>query len=105
MSLPFTLRDGSGNILLAKGHRIETEPQLAGMQNRSKIYVEFDETNEGVRAMMTGINELNRVGAPLKDFYKYLSLKDPTKSADKEAGTLIERWDDVESMLQRRSPS
>lgn len=99
MSLPFTVRDDSGQILLVKGQKIETPLQLSGIQSRTKIFVEIDETDEGVRAMMSGISELNRAGAPIKDFAKYLNVKQATKSSDKDAGTLNQRWDDVESKL------
>lgn len=99
MSLPFTLRDEGGQILLAKGQKIETGLQLSGMQSRLKIFVEIEETDEGVRAMMAGISELNRADAPIKDFYKYLNIKDPAKAVDKDTGTLSQRWGDVESKL------
>lgn len=99
MALPFTVRDDSGQILLMKGQKIETALQLTGIQNRSKIFVEFDETDESVRAMMTGISELNRADAPIKDFAKYLNVKQAPKLSDKVAGSLSQRWGDVESKL------
>ncbi|TXT35907.1 MAG: metal-dependent phosphohydrolase [Comamonadaceae bacterium] len=99
MSLPFTLRDDSGQILLAKGQKIETKLQLTGMQSRPRIFVEIEETGEGVRAMMAGISELNRANAPIKDFYKFLNVKEPNKSVEKETGSLSQRWGDVESKL------
>lgn len=99
MSLPFTLRDDNGLILLAKGQKIETKLQLTGIQSRPKLFVEIDETDAGVRAMMSGITELNRAGAPIKDFYKFLNIKEPNKAADKDVGTLSQRWGDVESKL------
>jgi HD-GYP domain-containing protein (c-di-GMP phosphodiesterase class II) len=99
MSLPFTVRDDSGQILLVKGQKIETALQLTGIQSRTKIFVEIDETDEGVRAMMSGISELNRAGAPIKDFAKYLNVKQATKQSDKETGGLSQRWGDVESKL------
>lgn len=99
MSLPFTLRDGSGAILLAKGQKIDSPLQLTGIQSRPKIFVEIDETDEGVRAMMSGITELNRAGAPIKDFSKYLGVRPAAKAEDKELGSLSQRWGDVESKL------
>jgi hypothetical protein len=99
MSLPFTLREESGQILLVKGQKIETSLQLTGLQSRSKIFVEIDATGEGVRALMSGISELNRVDAPIKDFFKYLNVKDPGKAVEKDTGTLSQRWGDVESKL------
>ncbi len=97
MSLPFTVRDGSGLILLAKGQKIESQLQLTGIQSRSKVFVEIDETGEGVRAMMSGISELNRAGAPIKDFSKYLNVNQAAKTVEKDAGNLHLRWGNVES--------
>ncbi len=99
MSLPFTLRDEGGQILLAKGQKIETQLQLQGMRNRPKIFVEIEQTGEGVRAVMAGLSELNRVDAPIKDFYKFLNVKEASKVVEKETGTLSQRWGDVESKL------
>ena len=59
MALEFTLRDEKGAVLLAKGHRIETLQQLDGLRSRKKIFVEIDESEEGIRAMMAGITTLN----------------------------------------------
>lgn len=99
MSLPFTVRDDAGRILLAKGQKIETALQLSGIQSRPKIFVEIDATDEGVRALMSGISELNRAGAPIKDFSKYLHVRLATKSGDKAVASLSQRWGDVESKL------
>ncbi|WP_147321278.1 HD-GYP domain-containing protein [Rhodoferax lacus] len=98
MSLNFTLRDESGSILLAKGHRIETTQQLEGLRSRHKIFVEIDESEEGIRAMMEGITTLNNIGAPIKDFSKHLKLN-LGDSDDKLTGSLSERWGEVESKL------
>jgi HD-GYP domain-containing protein (c-di-GMP phosphodiesterase class II) len=99
MSLSCTLRDESGAILLAKGHRIESAQQLAALKSRTKIFVEIDQSKEGVRAMMSGIYALNQAGAPIKDFSKYLNLKKFVPPEDKFGGTLIHRWGDVEAKL------
>jgi HD-GYP domain-containing protein (c-di-GMP phosphodiesterase class II) len=99
MALDFTLRDESGAILLAKGHRIETRQQLEGLQSRRKIFVEIDESEEGIRAMMEGITTLNHLGAPIKDFSKHLRLNINEPSSGKLSGTLPERWGEVESKL------
>jgi len=99
MALDFTLRDESGAILLAKGHRIETRQQLEGLQSRRKIFVEIDETDEGIRAMMEGITTLNHLGAPIKDFSKHLRLNINEPAGAKLTGTLAERWGEVESKL------
>ena len=98
VSLRYTLRDESGLVLLAKGHRIETAQQLAGIKSRGKIFVEIDETEDGVRAMMSGITALNQAGAPIKDFSKYVNVNQPPEE-EKLNGTLVERWGDVEARL------
>jgi HD-GYP domain-containing protein (c-di-GMP phosphodiesterase class II) len=99
MSLPFTVRDEAGRILLAKGQKIDSPLQLTGIQSRQKIFVEIEKTDAGVRAMMSGISELNRAGAPIKDFAKFLNVKQATKPEHKEAGNLSQQWGDVESKL------
>jgi hypothetical protein len=99
MSLNFTLRDEMGAILLAKGHRIDSTQQLEGLRSRSKIFVEIDESEEGIRAMMDGITTLNNLGAPIKDFSKHLRLHLNDGADDKLSGSLAERWGEVESKL------
>ena len=99
MALPFTVRDADGRILLAKGQKIETPLQLAGIQSRKKVFVEIEKTDAGVRAMMSGISELNRAGAPIKDIAKFLNVKQVTKSVEREEGSLSQQWGDLESKL------
>ena len=99
MALEFTLRDEKGAILLAKGHRIDNLQQLEGLRSRNKIFVEIDESEEGIRAMMEGITTLNNLGAPLKDFSKHLKLTITDPNSVKLTGPLSERWGEVESKL------
>ena len=99
MSLTYTLRDDRGAILLAKGHRIESALQLEGILSRDKVFVQVDESEKGVRAMMAGITALNLVGAPLKDFSKYVNLDRDQAPVEVMVGSLIERWGTVESKL------
>ncbi len=99
MSLAYTLRDDKGSILLAKGHRIESIQQLDGIRSRNKLFVEIDESEEGLRAMMSGITALNLVGAPIKDFSKYMNVDRHQGPSEVLTGTLIERWGTVESKL------
>lgn len=99
MSLGCTLRDETGVVLLAKGHRIETTQQLTGICSRKKVFVEIDESEEGVRAMMSGIAALNLVGAPIKDFSKYINVDRNQGPNEVIVGTLVERWGTVESKL------
>jgi HD-GYP domain-containing protein (c-di-GMP phosphodiesterase class II) len=99
MSLDFTLRDEKGSILLAKGHRIDSLQQLEGLRSRKKIFVEIDESEEGIRAMMEGITTLNNLGAPIKDFSKHLKLNLSDPNSAKLSGPLSERWGEVESKL------
>ncbi len=99
MSLRYTLRDEAGQIMLFKGHKIESAQQLDGIKNRKRIFIEIDHADEGVRAMMAGISALNMAGAPIKDFSKYISVKSTAAPEEKQAGTLVQRWSDVESKL------
>ena len=99
MSLNFTLRDEMGRILLAKGHKIATSQQLEGIKSRTKIFVEIDESEDGLRVMMSGIIALNQSGAPIKDFSKYLVLDQEAPAENASNGSLFKRWDDAESKL------
>lgn len=98
MSLRYTLRDETGAVLLGKGHRIDTAQQLANLKSRKSLFIEMDESDESVRVLMSGLADLDRAGAPIKDFAKFLQLKKgPTE--EKLGGTFVQRWSDVESLL------
>jgi HD-GYP domain-containing protein (c-di-GMP phosphodiesterase class II) len=99
MLLRYTLRDEAGKVLLIKGQRIEAQGQLDAFKSRKNIFVELDANEEGVRAMMSGISALDQAGAPIKDFSKYLNVRKITPQEEKNAGTLVQRWGDVESKL------
>ncbi len=99
LSLRYTLRDEAGQIMLLKGHRIETPQQLDGIKNRKRIFIEIDQADEGVRAMMAGISALNMAGAPIKDFSKYISVKSTAPLEEKQLGSVLQQWSDVESKL------
>jgi HD-GYP domain-containing protein (c-di-GMP phosphodiesterase class II) len=99
MSLGFTLRDNSGMILLAKGNRIESASQLESIKSRGKLFVEIDETEEGMRAMMAGLVELNLIGGAIKDFSKYVGIGKESPAEEKLTGSLVQRLSDVESRL------
>ena len=99
MALKCTLRDQSGMILLSKGHRIENAATLANIKSRGRIYVEIDESDEGIRLMMAGLTEMSRKDAPIKDFNKFI-LGGNAEADDKLVGSLFQRWSDVESKLR-----
>ena len=98
MSLRFTLRDEAGSILLAKGQRIETPHQLAAIKARRALFIEIEESEDAVRLMMSGLAELDRAGAPIKDLSKYVHVKREAEE-EKLTGSLVQRWSDVESKL------
>jgi HD-GYP domain-containing protein (c-di-GMP phosphodiesterase class II) len=99
MALKYTLRDQSGTVLLSKGHKIENATILAGIKARGRIFVEIDESDEGVRLMMAGLTEMSRKDAPIKDFNKFL-MAGGSQSEEKLTGSLFQRWSDVESKLR-----
>ncbi len=99
MSLGYTLRDRDGNILLIKGHTIEFPAQLDGIKSRKPIFVELDQTEEGVRAMMSCITALNLSGAPIKDFSKVLGISRSVQRNGNTSETLVQLWGDLESRL------
>jgi HD-GYP domain-containing protein (c-di-GMP phosphodiesterase class II) len=98
MTLRFTLRDESGGVLLGKGNQIESPQQLAHLKGRKSIFIAREESDETVRMLMSGLADLDRADAPIKDFSKYLQTKkNPTE--EKITGTFVQRWSDVESRL------
>ncbi|AGX86677.1 metal-dependent phosphohydrolase [Candidatus Symbiobacter mobilis CR] len=99
MTLRYTLRDENGKILLIKGQTIEYPAQLQGLRTRRAIYVEIDESDEGVRAVMSGISALNLAGAPIKDFSKYLSMRKTSKHDEHSPATIVQLWSDIEAKL------
>lgn len=99
MSLNFTLRDEKNVILLAKGQRIESAQQLDSIRSRKKIYIEIDETQDGVRAMMAGLNALTHAGGAIKDISTYVELNQAPAAEEKPTGTLADRWGALESKL------
>lgn len=98
LSLPYTLRDSSGAVLLVRDQVIETPGQLDGIKARGKVFVEIDQTEEGVRALMSGLQTMDRVGAPIKDFSRYLAQK-RAREQGVVLGNLAQRWGDLESRL------
>lgn len=108
MTLNFTLRDEVGAVLLGKGNRIDSLRQLQSILDRKRIFVQIDESEEGLRALHTGLSTLNQLGAPIKDFSKHLRLDVPELDRDKLTGrrreekltgSLYERWGTMESKL------
>lgn len=99
MALDYTLRDAGGMVLLAKGQKIESPQQLDGIRSRKRIFVEIDQTDEGVRAVMSSLSALDQAGAPIKDFSRFLNLKKSASTEEKQTGTLVQRWGDLESKL------
>jgi HD-GYP domain-containing protein (c-di-GMP phosphodiesterase class II) len=108
MTLNFTLRDERGATLLGKGQTILTLKQLESIRERNKIFVQIDESEEGLRALHSGLSTLNRLGAPIKDFSRHLRLDIPEvdrdkltnrRTEDKLTGSLAERWATMESKL------
>ncbi len=71
MALKYTLRDQGGTVLLAKGQKIENAATLTAIKARGRLYVEIEESDEGIRLMMAGLTEMSRKDAPIKDFSKF----------------------------------
>jgi HD-GYP domain-containing protein (c-di-GMP phosphodiesterase class II) len=99
MALKYTLRDQGGTVLLAKGQKIDTQATLAAIKARGRLFVEIEESDEGIRLMMAGLTEMSRKDAPIKDFSKFL-MSGSTQGDDKLTGSLFQRWSDVESKLR-----
>jgi len=99
MSLDYTLRDVDGTLLLTKGKRIESPQQLEMLKVRRRVCVEIDHSDEGVRAIVSSLRDLERAGAPIKDFSKFLNIRKSVLGEEKIAGTLVQQWGDLESKL------
>jgi HD-GYP domain-containing protein (c-di-GMP phosphodiesterase class II) len=98
LSLRYTLCDRAGQMLLAKGQRIESKQQLEAIKARLHVYVEMDQSDEGERMMMSGLTAMDRAGAPIKDFSRFLNIRQTTEE-EKVTGTVVQRWGDLESGL------
>jgi HD-GYP domain-containing protein (c-di-GMP phosphodiesterase class II) len=97
--LRFTLRDEAGRVLLAKGLRIEDLAALESLQKRKAVFVEYEESDEALKVLMSGLNEATRRDAPLKDIDKLVSFKNPEAESTFK-GTLPEAWAQIESRLK-----
>lgn len=102
MTLPFTLLDAAGRTLLAKGQRIEDEQQLRLLKERRQVFVPFEESELAVKVMMTGLLELDRRGAAIKDLDRYVRLDgDTAPEAEPLRGTVPEQCAEVAARLRR----
>ncbi len=97
--LRFTLRDDAGRVLLAKGLRIENQAALESLQRRKAVFVEYEESDEALKVLMSGLNEATRRDAPLKDIDKLVSFKSPEVETVIQ-GTLPEAWAQTEARLK-----
>ena len=104
MRLPFTLLDEAGRVLLAKGLCIEDEQQLELLRARERIFVPFEESELAIKVLMTGLLELDRHGAALKDLDRYLSRQDEGDAPEGAAvlrGTMPQQCAEVAARLRR----
>lgn len=97
--LRFTLRDEVGRVLLAKGLRIENLAALETLQRRKSVFVNYDESDEAIKVLMSGLNEATRRDAPLKDIDRYVSLKS-SEGAAALPSSLPQAWEEVETRLK-----
>lgn len=102
VALPFTLLDEDGQVLLAKGLRIEDEKQLELLRQRKRVFVPFEESELAVKVLMTGLLELDRRGGALKDLDRFVKLDDPGQPAGEPLrGTMPEQCAEVAARLRR----
>jgi hypothetical protein len=71
LTLPFTLLDETGQVLLAKGLRIEDEAQLEGIRARRRVFVPFEESELAVKVLMQGLLRAEIHKAAIKDLDRY----------------------------------
>ncbi|MDW8336502.1 MAG: hypothetical protein RMK34_05970 [Tepidimonas sp.] len=102
MVLPFTLLDAGGRTLLAKGQRIEDEQQLRLLRERRQVFVPFEESELAVKVLMSGLLELDRRGAAIKDLDRYVRLDESEQpTGEPLRGTLPEQCAEVAARLRR----
>ena len=99
IALRFTLRDERGQVLLAKGLRIENHHALEALQKRRAVFVHYDESDEAVKVLMSGLNEATRRDAALKDIDKYMTFNEG-EGKETIKGTLTEGWTEAETRLR-----
>lgn len=97
-ALRYTVRDETGRVLLAKGLKIDNLQTLEMLQSRRHVYVSLDESEEGTKLLIAGLNELTRQNAAIKDFDKYVPVKVPEGEVQL-TGSLINQWQELESKL------
>jgi HD-GYP domain-containing protein (c-di-GMP phosphodiesterase class II) len=99
-ALRFTLRDEHGRVLLAKGLRIEDQKALEALQLRKSVFVEYEESDEAVKVLMSGLTEANRRDAPLKDIDKYVDLSAKSAPDNLATASLSQAWTEAETRLK-----
>lgn len=97
--LRFTLRDERGRVLLARGLRIEDLEALDALQKRRTVYVNYEESDEAIKVLMSGLNEATMRDAPLKDIDRFVSLKSQ-EELPALPHSLPEAWEEVEARLK-----
>ncbi len=97
--LRFTLRDEHGRVLLAKGLQIEDLAALDALQRRKSVFVNYEESDEALKVLMSGFTEVARRDAPLKDIDRFVSLKS-TVSLPPLPSSLTQAWEEVETRLK-----
>ena len=101
LTLPFTLLDETGQVLLAKGLRIEDEAQLEGIRARRRVFVPFEESELAVKVLMQGLLRAEIHKAAIKDLDRYVSLEDEAAGREPLRGTFPEQYAEVTARLQR----
>ncbi|HRK39734.1 MAG TPA: hypothetical protein PK347_15260 [Burkholderiaceae bacterium] len=99
IALRFTLLDERGNVLLAKGLRIESHDALEMLQKRRAVYVAFEESDEATKVLMSGLNEATRRDAALKDIDRFVTFSEK-ETKEEIKGTLPEGWTEAEARLR-----
>jgi hypothetical protein len=100
MVLPFTLIDGGGRVLLAKGQRIQDQQQLKILRERHRVFVPYEESDEAVKAWVVGFQEAERRDAALKDLDQYVRL-DSVRAEKMFQGSIAAQCDELLLRLRR----
>lgn len=97
-ALPFGLRDASGRLLLAAGHRIAGEDVLEELRGQS-LFADEVESSDWFRRLAAAVDQRFRMGARLHEVAQ-AQPEEPTRAAAVARPlTLPEEWAEITSRL------
>ena len=97
-ALPFGLRDGTGRLLLAAGHRISNADRMDELREQP-LFAEEGESANWYRRLAAAVDERFRQGAQLRDVAQARPDETVRETAVARPLTLPEEWTEIVSRL------